>query len=127
MPVATTRKSNGILRTPSPGQNASIDRDFRSHASYFGQHYTEILLLLGELPNRRGDLGRGKNCRGHLIEERLEDMMVSPIDQNDVCIAPAKSPRCGDPGKSTPNDHDAMLLGAAHVCNRHCLPRPSIF
>jgi hypothetical protein len=63
------------------------------HAGNFGHRYGKVLLLLGELPNRGGDFGwRETGCR-YLIEQRLEDVMISPIDQNDFGITSSQRSR----------------------------------
>jgi hypothetical protein len=66
---------------PTLGQDASIDREV-VHADHFAEHYANISLLLGELPDRGGDLGRRKHRGSNLIEQRLEDVVIAPVDQN---------------------------------------------
>ena len=80
-----------------------------------------FLLLHLELTDRRGDLGGRQNRRRHLIEQRLEDVMIAPVDQNDVGIASLQRARRGDPGKSAADDHDALRrLGAAASARFRC-------
>src|SRR5205814_1505293 len=46
------------------------------HAGNFGHHYGKVLLLLGELPNWRGDFRWRENGGRCLIEQRLEDVVI---------------------------------------------------
>ena len=93
---------------PTPGQDASIERVRQVQPGHFAKHHTDVLLLVGELPDRSGDLGRRKNRGRHLIEQRLEDVVIAPVDQNDVRIAAFQGASRGDPGKSAADDHDPL-------------------
>jgi hypothetical protein len=43
-----------------------------------------------------------------LIKQRLEDVVIASIDQNNICIAMLQSANGGDPGKSASDDHDTL-------------------
>jgi hypothetical protein len=45
-----------------------------------------------------------------LVEKRLKDVMIAPIDQNDLGIASSQGPRRRDPGKAAADDDNALLL-----------------
>jgi hypothetical protein len=53
-------------------------------------------------------------------------VVVSPIYQDDLGIAASKGSRGSDPRKTSPYDHDALLLGARRVCNRQGFSRLDI-
>jgi len=94
----------------SRSKSPTIDIDGPGREIYlghFGKHDRDIFLLARNLANWRGYLGRGENRRCHLIQERLKDMMVPAIDQNDVCVAFTHRPRRSNPGESTANDYYA--------------------
>src|ERR1700734_2537942 len=74
------------------------------------QHHCEILLLLLNLANRGGDLGGRENRGRHLVEKRLKDVVIAPIDQNDIRIASFQRPRRCDSGKAAADDYDALPL-----------------
>jgi hypothetical protein len=76
----------------------------------FCKHHREIRLLLLDLTNRRRDLGGCQNRGRHLVEKRLKDVMIAPIDQNHLGIASFQGPRRRDPGKAAADDDDALLL-----------------
>src|ERR1700688_599054 len=75
----------------------------------FCEHHREIFLFLPELTKGRGDVGGCENCGRYLVEKRLKDVMIAPIDQNDLRIAPSQRPCRGDPAKAATNDDDALL------------------
>ncbi len=45
--------------------------------------YSCILLFPENIPDRRAYLRRSEHCRGHLIEQRLEQMMIRAVNQDD--------------------------------------------
>ena len=93
---------------PIPGSDTSTVREFNVDAGDLGQHHVEILLLDGELPDRCGDLGRCENGSRHLIEQRLENVVVASVDQNDLGVAVPERVRRREPGKASTDDHHAL-------------------
>jgi hypothetical protein len=81
------------------------------HAGNFGHHYEKVLLLVSELPNWRGDFRRRENGGRCLVEQRLEDVMISPVDQNDFGIASSQRPSGCQPSEPPAHNHDARRLG----------------
>ena len=53
-------------------------------------------------------ISAGARTGRHLVEQRLKDVMIAPIDQNNFRVAPSQGPRRRDPGKTAANDHDAL-------------------
>jgi hypothetical protein len=51
-------------------------------------------------------------CR-HLVEERLEEVVVRPVDQRDVDVALAQEPRGEQAAETAADDHDAVGHRAA--------------
>jgi len=84
------------------------------------------LLRSGELPDRGGDFGWRKNGSRNLIEERLEDVVIALVDQNDVCIASLQSASRGNPGKAAAHNHDALspYVGSAWHSRAFTVSRP---
>ena len=105
------------------------ERGFKSTAVTSASITVRFCLLLLELTNGRGDLGGRENRGRHLVEQRLKDVMIASIDQNDLGIASFQGPRRRDPGKAAANDHDALafrwrwLPGAATSLVGGSLPR----
>jgi hypothetical protein len=59
-------------------------------------------LLLLDLTNRRGDLGGRENRGRHLVEKRLKDVMIAPVDQNDLGITSSQGRAATIPAKPPP-------------------------
>jgi hypothetical protein len=79
--------------------------------------------------DRGGNFGWRKNRSRHLIEQRLEDVMVAPINQNDVRIAPLQCASGGNPGKPGAHDHNALSSYLGRTWRRQIGggPRPNCF
>ena len=97
-----------------PLRAGSVDSSrLQIQAGHFGEQHTDISLLASKLPDRSSDLGWRKNCGRNLVEQRLEDVVIAPVDQNDVCIASFQSASRGDPGKPAANNDNTLSLQAA--------------
>jgi hypothetical protein len=48
---------------------------------------SDIFLLVGKLPDQSDDVGWRKNRGRRLMEKRLEDVVIAPVNQNNVCLA----------------------------------------
>lgn len=53
-------------------------------ADHFTEQHPRVVLSAKDRPQRRGDIGRRQPARGHLIEQRLKKMEISPVDQCDM-------------------------------------------
>jgi hypothetical protein len=61
-----------------------------------------------DVSNRRGDVPLGENTGRHLVQERLEEVMVVAVDDGDVDVR-ASQRSCGEQAaEATTHDHDAM-------------------
>src|SRR5262249_62409292 len=60
-----------------------------------------------DVANRRGDLPGAQDRRRDLIQERLEQVVVLPIDQDDPDIGVPERLRGGQAAETTPHDHEA--------------------
>jgi len=52
----------------------------------FGFHNPNIVLPCNDLPSGRSDFARGKNTGGHLVQQGLEQVVISTINQGDIDI-----------------------------------------
>ena len=59
-------------------------------------------------PDGLGDVGLGKPSGGNLIKERLEEMVVLAVNQDDVCFRMPERAAEGKPGKPS-TQHDDFL------------------
>src|SRR5437867_2234580 len=66
-----------------------------------GEQHLGVLLRAQQPSDRRGDVARRERRRGHLVEQRLKDVMVRAIDDGDVDGGIAQRPRGVQSAKST--------------------------
>src|SRR6202041_1209730 len=109
-----------IIKFELANANPSTGRANRSrvqvHIGHFGEYHTDIFLLVSELPHRGGDLGWCKNRGRHLIEYRLEDVVIALVNQNDFGIASFQSASRGDSSKSAADNHDTLRPHTRLTC-----------
>ena len=55
------------------------------------------------------DIGGRERCRGHLVEQRREEMKIAPVDQGDAGRGVAQHARAGEPAKAGADDDDARM------------------
>jgi hypothetical protein len=82
---------------------------FQVEVGDFGQHHRQVLLLTGELPDRRRDFGRREDRGCHLIQQWLENVVITPVDQKHFGIALPQRPRRGHAAKTATDYHDSRL------------------
>src|SRR5262249_6633827 len=79
------------------------------------QEDADVSLLRLELADRRGDLGGREDGGCHLIEQRLKNVVVAAIDQDDLDIGAPQRVCGGDPGKAATDDKNALALWAMRL------------
>jgi hypothetical protein len=72
----------------------------------------DVSLLRLELTDWRSDFGGREDGGCHLIEQRLKNVVVAPIDHDDLDIGMSQRVRRCDPGKAGADDHDTLALSA---------------
>ena len=65
------------------------------------------------LTQRDRDLTLGENSGRDVIEQRLEQVMVAPVEQDDVDRLPPQEPAGRQAAEATAHDDDAMSRGLA--------------
>ncbi|MDB5217598.1 MAG: hypothetical protein JWO86_5525 [Myxococcaceae bacterium] len=100
----------GLVRFVSDvnGPRLEIDaRDVTEHDAHVG--------IAGEdAADGRCDLGGGEARHRHLIEERLEEVVVGAVDQRDLDVAPGERLRGLEAAEAAAHDHHAPLRLGAH-------------
>ena len=109
------------MRTPTPGEDASIVAGSYIDGDDLRQEDDDVRLLRLELTDRSGDLGRGEDGGCHLIEQRLKNVVVPSIDQDDLDVSVSQRVRSGDPGKAAADDNDALALRTWRAYDGCCL------
>jgi hypothetical protein len=51
---------------------------------YLAEQHRGVALLVQDVAQRRGDLARRQGTGRHLVEERLKEVKVAPVDQRDL-------------------------------------------
>jgi hypothetical protein len=72
------------------------------------QHF-DVLLPAENPPDRRSDLSRRKRRAGHLIQERLKDVMVPTIEQRNLYRYVSERPSGIQAAESASDDHNMHL------------------
>ncbi len=62
-----------------------------------------------ERADRSGDVARIQPCGGHLVEQRLEQVVVAPVDEGDVHRRVGERSRRRQPAESAADDHDMRI------------------
>ena len=78
----------------------------RSIAGGLGEQHLDVALPPQDPADRRGDVPRRQRRHRDLIQQRLEDMMVAPIDQRDPHRRAAQRPRGIQAAETAADDHD---------------------
>src|SRR4029079_12167418 len=99
----------GLARGGGPGLGRRVD------GGDFAPLRDEALVLRGDAPQGIRDVAGGEHRRRHLVEQRLELVVVVLVDQGDVdAIVLRQRPGTGDAGESAADDNDpgpGSLLG----------------
>ena len=79
------------------------------NAGHLGEEHLHIWVVTEDVAQRRGYLARREDAGGYLVEERLEEMVVAPVDQRYIDVARSgQQPTCGEASESATNDHDTV-------------------
>ncbi len=87
-------------------------------AGHLGELNAAIPVAAQNAADRRGDVGGRKAGRRHLVEERLEEMIVVAVDDRDAERRAGKRLGGGDAAESRADDDDARKPGL-RVRKRH--------
>ena len=70
-----------------------------------GEQHLDVLLPAQDPADRRGDVARRERRHRHLVEQRLEHVMVAPIDERHLHRLPAQRPGGVQPAEPSANNH----------------------
>ena len=71
-----------------------------------------LLVVVDEVAERVSDGARLEEARRELVQERLEGVVVVPIDQDDVGVRLTQLQRRTEPAEASAEDDDAWAIGA---------------
>ena len=88
--------------------------------------HRRVRVLAQQPPNRRRDVARRQHGRRHLIEQRLEEMVVRAVEQRDVDVRRCCSPRAAsEPREAAADDHDARSRHAVGIVSTRSARPPN--
>ena len=73
-----------------------------------GEGDLAVVLAANDRADRRADVGRRERCGRHLVEQRLKDMMVAPIEDGHGDRRLRQRFRGGEARKAAADDQDAV-------------------
>ena len=83
-----------------------------------------IPLVAQHVAQRRRDVSLGEDPRRELVEQRLEQVVVGPVDERDVDVGPPQPLGGGESAEAAADDHH--LVPASRSRAIHLSRRPSV-
>jgi hypothetical protein len=74
------------------------------HSSDLGHRYRHVALAPEQMADRRGDVARRQCGRRHLIQQRLEEVMIRPVNNRDADGRVPQGARSGQAPKTAAHD-----------------------
>ncbi len=93
----------------------------RVDTGHLAQQRGNFLTPVHELPDGPGDLRGTERRRRHLVQERLEQMMVAAVDERDVGVDALQLLDGGQSAKAPTDDDDFWFVG--HSLHQSRAPR----
>ena len=75
-------------------------------ARHLAEHDVDVALPAQRLPERDGDLDRGERAGRDLVDERLEEKEVLPVDERHLDVGTAEPAGREQPAESAADDDD---------------------
>src|SRR6266478_9886211 len=97
------------LSTANPRADGLDGASSQVDALNLGQQHAEVFLFRLKLSDRRRNLGWRQNSGGDLVQERLKDMVITPVDKRYFDIGSLERPCCRDAGETAADDQDAFF------------------
>ena len=88
-------------------------------AADLGEQHAGVVLPAQDAAQRRRDLGLGEDARRHLVEQRLEQVVVGAVDQRDLDRRAAQRARGGQAAEAAADDQDAVGRVAVRGSSSH--------
>jgi hypothetical protein len=99
------------------------DPTIEVEAGHLGEFHLDVLVRSQDVPERRSDLASRQDPGRDLIQERLEEVMRSPVHEGDVDRQAGKEPACGEATEPASHDDDSVP-SATRVLRADALPEP---
>ena len=72
------------------------------------EHHLGVFLLREQRADRKRDLGRRQRRHRHLVEQRLEQVVIGAVDQQNLDVFAAQPTRRGETAETTADDDHAL-------------------
>jgi hypothetical protein len=82
------------------------DAAIEVEAGHLAEHDVHVPTTPQRLPERQRNLDRRQRPRCHLVDERLEQEVVLPVDERDVDVRAAQGARRKEPAEAASDDDD---------------------
>ena len=89
-----------------------------------GQLDADVLVLAQHVADGRRDLARREHARRHLVQERLEQVVVAPVEHVTSTLFAGQPPGRREAAETSAYDHHAVTGGA--ISTRMAHPRRSV-
>ena len=99
--VVLERDAAAVSRIDDDAPTIAVD------AGDLAEEHRRVPLRLQDAAYRRGNLCGAQNRRRDLVQERLEQVMVLPVDQDHVRVGLAKRLGRGKASEAASHDHDS--------------------
>ena len=83
--------------------------DATRRARHIAEQHPHILLMLEQAAQRRGNICRRERPGCHLIQQRLEQLMIAPVDQGHIYIGVFQTGGDLQAAKPTPDNHHMLI------------------
>ena len=110
-----------VVRDLAGGQAENVDvhdAPVEIKTGDLGQLYLYVLVSSDHMPQRRGDLARRDHAGRDLVQERLKQVVVAPINQRDVDLLAGQGTRGGQASEASAHYHHPVatvgLAGLVH-------------
>jgi hypothetical protein len=97
----------GDAGAPSNGLERHLAR-LEVDIDHFAKQHARIRVAAEDVPGRRGDVTLGQDARRHLIEQRLEQVMVGAVDHGHLHRSTPQGLRGGQPAEARADYHDPV-------------------
>ena len=76
----------------------------------FAKHNARVPLVAENVTDRQRDVPLGQNARRELMQQRLNQMVICPVDDGDIDLGAPQRLRRRESAESAADDHDVMPM-----------------